>query len=52
MPSTMRKAEREAYYKSIKKRMVKDPDITDKQYTENTPIGYKKVAELRREVEG
>jgi hypothetical protein len=31
--------------------MVTDPDITDKEYTENTPIGCKKIAELRAEVE-
>ena len=52
MPPRMRKAEAEAAYKLIKKRMHKDPEITDKQYTARTGIGYKKVAELRTEVEG
>lgn len=48
----MRKAEREAHYKLIKKRMRESPEITDKQHTARTGIGCKKVAELRVEVEG
>ena len=46
----MRKAEAEAAYKRIKEVLLKDPDITDKQIMARFSIGYRKVAELRREV--
>lgn len=52
MPPRMRKAEMEASYKRIKELIKKDSDITDKQLTARTGIGYKKVAALRAEVEG
>ena len=48
----MRKAEMESAYKRIKVLIAKDPEITDKQLTARTGIGYRKVAELRAEVEG
>jgi hypothetical protein len=47
----MRKAEREAAYKRIKEVIIKDPEITDKQLEDRFGIGYRKVAELRVEVE-
>lgn len=49
MPPRMRKAEMEAAYKRIKELIKKDPDITDKQLSARTGIGYKKVAQLRIE---
>lgn len=52
MPPRMRKEEQVAKYKRIKDLIIKDPEITDKQIMARTGIGYRKVAELRAEVEG
>ena len=46
-----RKAELLAKYKRIKELIRKDSEITDKQLTARTGIGYRKVAQLREEVE-
>ena len=51
MPPQKRKKELEASYVRIKKLIRKEPEITDRQIFLRTGVGYRKVGELRKEVE-
>ena len=51
MPPQKRKKELEASYVRIKKLIRKEQGITDRQIFLRTGVGYRKVGELRKEVE-